>query len=472
MHNEAAMNFKKKITCIGAGYVGGPTMAVIAQKCPHHKVTVVDINKKRIDEWNSPNYELPIYEPGLVEVVREARDRNLFFSTDIPAAIQEADIIFISVNTPTKTYGEGAGKASNLEFVEKTARSIVEHATSNKIVVEKSTLPIRTAEAIERILKTNEKGLRFQILSNPEFLAEGTAISDLHNPDRVLIGSRDTPEGLAALQELVDLYAHWVPRERILTTNIWSSELSKLTANAFLAQRVTSINSIAALCERTEADVEEVARAIGTDSRIGSKFLKASVGFGGSCFKKDLLNLTYLCDYYGLHDVARYWESVVELNEWNQRKFVNTMLHSMLNTLSDKKIAVFGFAFKANTGDTRETPANIVVRELLGEHARVAIYDPKAIPNAKIDLADLLADPQVAPRITFCSSAEEAADQADAIALVTEWDQFKTLDYKKIYASMRKPACIFDGRNILNRKELFEIGFSVFGIGKPPLSHF
>jgi len=447
-------------------------MAVIAEQCPQYKVTIVDINASRIAAWNSADFELPIYEPGLEEVVRAARGRNLFFSTDVQAAVKEADIIFVSVNTPTKTYGEGAGKASNLEFLEKTARSIVEYSDSDKIIVEKSTLPVRTAEALERILATNTKGLKFQILSNPEFLAEGTAIADLHAPDRVLIGSRETPEGATARQTLVDVYANWVPRERILTTNVWSSELSKLTANAFLAQRVSSINAIAALCERTEADVGEVARAIGADSRIGSKFLKASVGFGGSCFKKDILNLVYLCDFYGLHEVARYWESVVDLNEWQQKNFVRNMLRRMLNTLSDKKVAVLGFAFKADTGDTRETPANLIVRELVEERARVALHDPKALPNAKLDLADLLAQPEIAKRLEFCEDVYAACLGADAIAVVTEWKEFRDLDFMRILKGMKQPACVFDGRNILDHQLLFTMGFSVFGVGKPALSHF
>lgn len=451
-------NFKTKILCIGAGYVGGPTMTVIADKCPDVKVTVVDINQKRIDAWNSE--DLPIFEPGLDDIVKRARGRNLFFSTDIPNAVREADIIFVSVNTPTKTFGRGAGKASDLQYWEKTAREILEVASNDKIIVEKSTLPVRTAAAMERILNSNDKGLHFEVLSNPEFLAEGTAIQDLFEPDRVLIGSHQTKSGLAALQKVVDVYAHWVPRERILTTNLWSSELTKLTANAFLAQRISSINSISALCEKTGADVDEVAYVMGKDHRIGSKFLKASIGFGGSCFKKDILNLVYLCSYYGLPEVAAYWESVVKINEWQTHRVLESMLEKMFNTIAGKKIAVFGFAFKANTGDTRESPANLVVRDLLAEHAHPVVTDPKAIHDAKRDLADVL------DQVTFEEDPYKAAKDAHAVVICTEWKCFTELDWKRIYKSMAKPAFIFDGRNILNANALREIGFEVSCIGK------
>ncbi len=457
-------SFEKIITCIGAGYVGGPTMAKIAEKCPQYKVTLVDINEARIHAWNSD--ELPIYEPGLEEVVMAQRGKNLFFSTDVVQGIKDADIIFVSVNTPTKTYGQGAGRASNLEFIEKTARSILEHAEGDKIIVEKSTLPVRTAEALERILGTNTKGIHFDIVSNPEFLAEGTAMADLEMPDRVLIGSHETPEGLKARQTMVDIYANWIPLERILTTNVWSSELSKLTANAFLAQRISSINAISALCEKTEADVDEVAFAIGKDSRIGPKFLKASVGFGGSCFKKDILNLAYLSSYYGLEEVAAYWQSVVDINEWQERRFVRNMLTSMFNTISDKKIAVLGFAFKADTGDTRESPAYTVVRELLEEKAKVIVTDPKALKNAKLDLAD------VADKVEFEEDVYKAVEGAHAIAIVTEWKEYKELDFDRILKSMAQPACIFDGRNILDHDALYQKGFNVFPIGKTAKTHF
>ncbi len=452
------MDFSTKILCIGAGYVGGPTMTVIADKCPDVKVTVVDINQARIDAWNGDN--LPIFEPGLDEVVKRARGRNLFFSTDIPNAVREADIIFVSVNTPTKTFGQGAGKASDLQYWEKTAREILEVASSDKIIVEKSTLPVRTAAAMERILNSNDKGLHFEVLSNPEFLAEGTAIQDLFEPDRVLIGSHQTKTGRAALAKVVDIYAHWVPRDRILTTNLWSSELTKLTANAFLAQRISSINSISALCERTGADVDEVAFVMGKDHRIGSKFLKASIGFGGSCFKKDILNLVYLCGYYGLPEVAAYWESVVKINEWQTHRVTSRMLERMFNTIADKKIAVFGFAFKANTGDTRESPANLVVRDLLAEHAHPVVTDPKAIPDAKRDLKDVL------DQVVFEEDPYKAAEGAHAVVVCTEWKCFAELDWKRIYKNMEKPAFVFDGRNILDASALRKIGFDVANVGK------
>ena len=458
------MTFEKQILCIGAGYVGGPTMAMIAMKCPRYKVTVVDINSARIAAWNSN--ALPIYEPGLDALVQKTRGTNLFFSTGIEQGIQAADIIFVSVNTPTKTFGHGAGKAADLQFWEKTARQILVHATNNKIVVEKSTLPVRTAEAMERILNQNTKNIHFEVVSNPEFLAEGTAIADLENPDRVLIGSQETPDGLKARKTIVDIYAHWVPRDRIIECNVWSAELSKLTANAFLAQRISSINSISALCERTEADITEVAAAIGKDARIGAKFLRAGVGFGGSCFKKDILNLVYICQSYGLTEIAEYWESVIRINEWQERRFVRTMLESMFNTIAGKKIALLGFAFKADTGDTRESPAIVVARSLLEEHADVVVSDPKALDNAREDLKDV---PQA---LSFEVDPYRATDGAHAVALLTDWQLYRDLDYERILQSMEQPAFLFDGRNILDHKKLFDLGFNVFAIGKAPLKHF
>lgn len=451
------------ILCIGAGYVGGPTMAMIALKCPQHRVVVVDINAERISAWQSD--ELPIYEPGLDAVVKQALNRNLFFSTEVDRHIREADIIFVSVNTPTKTFGQGAGRAADLQYWEKTARQILENSVSSKVVIEKSTLPVRTAQAMERILNSNNRGLFFDVLSNPEFLAEGTAIQDLEQPDRVLIGARETASGQAALQAVVDIYANWVPRDRIITTNLWSSELSKLVANAFLAQRISSINAISALCERTEADVNEVAYAVGLDSRIGPKFLKSSVGFGGSCFKKDILNLVYLCDFYGLKEVAEYWEQVVKINDYQQSRFVTQMVQSMFNTVAGKRIAVLGAAFKAHTSDTRESPALSVVRGLLEEHAQVVLSDPKALENAQTDLGRL------ASRVIFEPDPYEAAKGAHAIAVLTEWPQFAQLEYARILEGMMKPAFVFDGRNILNHAALFEMGFHVYAIGKPPLVH-
>jgi UDPglucose 6-dehydrogenase len=453
----------KTILCIGAGYVGGPTMAMIAKQCPEHQVTVVDINEDRIRRWQTE--ELPIYEPGLYQIVRDSINKNLFFSTDIAANIEKADIIFVSVNTPTKTFGQGSGKAADLQFWEKTARQILTHSKSDKIVVEKSTLPVRTAQAMERILNSQNNDVHFEVLSNPEFLAEGTAINDLLNPDRILIGGHETENGQRAIQELVDIYAHWVPEDRILTTNLWSSELSKLAANAFLAQRISSINSISAICEVTEADITEVSQAIGMDSRIGSKFLQASVGFGGSCFQKDILNLVYLCEYYGLQESAEYWHQVVLMNQCQKRRFVTRIVKSMFNTVVDKRIAVFGFAFKANTGDTRESPAIDICQWLLEERASLVISDPEATFNARRDLSEY------EDRISFETDPYKAAFGAHALVLLTEWNDFKTLDYKRIYDSMTKPAFLFDGRNILDHQKLFEIGFNIFPIGKPEISH-
>lgn len=436
-------------------------MAMIAHKCKNHTVTVVDINEARIDAWNSE--KLPVFEPGLDEIVQKARGKNLFFSTDIDAAIKEADMIFLSVNTPTKTYGVGAGRAADLRYIEKCARKIAEVAEDDKIVVEKSTLPVRTAESVKRILESNSKGRNFQILSNPEFLAEGTAMSDLEAPDRVLIGGEQSEAGKAAIQQLVDVYATWVPRENILTTNIWSSELSKLTANAFLAQRISSINAISALCEATEANVDEVAHAIGRDSRIGSKFLKASVGFGGSCFQKDILNLVYLCEYFGLPEVAAYWNGVIEMNDYQKHRFCRHIISSMFNTVSDKKIAVLGFAFKKDTNDTRESAAIYICKDLLEEQAEVAIYDPKVeVEQIQRDLGIDSDNKQV----RFCTDAYEATKDAHAVLILTEWDAFKALDYQKIFEQMQQPAFLFDGRNIVDLEAMRAIGFEASGIGK------
>ena len=455
---------KKTILCIGAGYVGGPTMAMIAAKCPDYKVTVADINAQRIAGWNSDR--LPIYEPGLTQLVEKSRGKNLFFTTEVEKGIKESHIIFVSVNTPTKTFGSGAGKAADLQFWEKSARLIAEQSEEDKIVVEKSTLPVRAAEAIHRILQSNTRGLKFSVLSNPEFLAEGTAVADLENPDRVLIGSMISPEGHEALEELVDIYAHWVPRERIITTNVWSSEMSKLVSNAMLAQRISSINSISALCEKTGADIAEVSHAVGLDKRVGSRFLRAGVGFGGSCFKKDILNLVYLCETFNLHEVAAYWEQVVLMNEYQERRFAERIVKNMFNTISGKRIAVFGFAFKADTGDTRESPAIYISRLLLNERADLAIYDPKALDNAKIDLGDVTAG------IEYCSDPYEAVRGAHAIALITDWKEFAEYNYDRIFSLMEKPAFIFDGRNVLDHDRLFKTGFNVFPLGKAEMTHF
>jgi len=478
------------IACIGAGYVGGPTMAVIAQKCPHIKVTVVDINPERIAAWNDTDLnKLPVYEPGLDQVVAEARGRNLFFSTDVENAIREAQMIFISVNTPTKTYGVGKGMAADLKYVELCARQIAEVATEDKIVVEKSTLPVRTAQAIKTILGTNGNSAKFRILSNPEFLAEGTAVKDLHNPDRVLIGGDEDEDGQRAMNALVDVYANWVPRERILTTRIWSSELSKLTANAFLAQRISSINAMSALCEKTGADVDEVAHAIGTDSRIGPKFLKSSVGFGGSCFQKDILNLVYLCRHFNLPEVADYWEQVVKLNDYQKHRFAKQIIDTLFNTVSGKKIAFLGWAFKKDTNDTRESAAIYVADELLQDRAEIHVYDPK-VPAERIytdleylqshrrpqsviaseakqsDAPETLSSEEIRQLVHVHKTSYDAIEDAHAIAVLTEWDEFRSYDWRKIYDIVRKPAFMFDGRNILDREELQSIGFEIKGIGK------
>jgi len=435
-------------------------MAIIAQRCPGVHTTIVDMNAARIAAWNSDL--LPIYEPGLEEIVRQVRGRNLTFSMDIAGAIKRADMIFVCVNTPTKTYGLGAGRAADLSYVESVARTIAEHANAPKIIVEKSTIPVRTAESISAILAANTRGIRFQVLSNPEFLAEGTAVNDLQNPDRVLIGGERTPEGEAAVKALADIYACWVPRERIITTSLWSSELSKLVANAFLAQRISSINSISAVCEATGADVDEVAHVIGRDSRIGPKFLKASIGFGGSCFQKDILNLVYLCEHFGLNEVAAYWEHVVRMNDYQKRRFTAQIVKALFNTVADKKIAVLGFAFKKNTNDVRESAAIAVCRSLLAEHACLAVFDPKVAPE---DIQRELAGAAEA-RLTVARNAYEACEGAHAVALLTEWDEFKSLDFARILASMPKPAFIFDGRNILDLPKLRALGFQAFGIGK------
>jgi UDPglucose 6-dehydrogenase len=456
-------NFKKNILCIGAGYVGGPTMTIIANKCPDYKVTVVDISQERIDSWNSD--KLPIFEPGLLERVQKARGKNLFFSTDIDRCIDEADIIFVAVNTPTKTFGEGAGRAVDLQFIEQTARRIKENAKTNKIVVEKSTIPVRAAETMANILHSGNNSVQFEILSNPEFMAEGSGVKDMEAPDRILIGSKDTPSGLVARDALMDIYLHWVPKERLVTTNLWSSELSKLVSNAFLAQRISSINSIAAICEATEADVTEVSRAIGMDSRIGPKFLNAGPGFGGSCFRKDILNLVYLCEFYQLNEVAAFWEQVVSLNDYQMDRFVKRILQALFNTLVGKKLAIFGFAFKPDTGDTRDAPAIYICKRLLEERACLKITDPHALDNARKDLQG------IKEGLEFVDDPYQVVEGAHGIALITEWSLYKELDYQKIFDKMEKPAFIFDGRNLLDHKALHEIGFNVYPIGKPALKH-
>lgn len=454
-----------KICCIGAGYVGGPTCAVIALNGGEKvSVTVVDLWQERIDAWNST--ELPIYEPGLDEIVQKCRGKNLFFSTNVTQGIKDADIIFVSVNTPTKMYGLGKGAAADVKYIELCARQIAACSTSNKIVIEKSTVPSGTSETLARILHCNAPaGVQFQILSNPEFLAEGTAIKDLLNPDRVLIGG----ESQEALDTLSSVYELWVPKERIIRTNIWSSELSKLAANAFLAQRVSSINAMSAICEATGADVSEVAVAIGKDSRIGSKFLQASVGFGGSCFQKDILSLVYLADSLHLPQVASYWRAVIEMNDWQEKRFSNRIIQSLFNTVTGKKICVFGFAFKKNTGDTRESPSIYVCRDLLEDGANICIYDPKVKEKQiRQDLLEVSTqDPGRVARLVKCTTDPyEAAMGAHAVVFLTEWDEFNTFDFERIYSNMLKPAFLFDGRMLLDHARLQKIGFSVSVVGK------
>jgi len=448
----------KNICCIGAGYVGGPTMAVIALKCPHINVTVVDANPEKIKAWNGPLEQLPVYEPGLAEVVKEARGRNLFFSDDIPGNIEKAEMIFMAVNTPTKTEGDGAGMAADLCYVDACARDIAKYSKSDKIVIEKSTLPVRTAEKIKEILEENSTDIHFEILSNPEFLAEGTAIQDLFKSDRVLIGGDETESGQKAVQALVDIYSNWIPKEKILTTNVWSSELAKLASNAMLAQRISSINSLSALCEKTGANIDELSRAIGMDHRIGPHFLKASVGFGGSCFQKDILNLVYLSKYYGLDEVAEYWHGVVKINDYQKNRFAQKIIDHFEGDLTGKKIAILGWAFKANTNDSRESSAIYVSNLLLKAGAQIKVYDPMILKaQIYLDLNYLFEKEGFSSKkiesyflnVYSSSSLKETIYNVDAIAILTAWDQFNhnNLDGTFIKKSQVK---IFDGVNILS----------------------
>jgi UDPglucose 6-dehydrogenase len=459
----------KNLCCIGAGYVGGPTMTVIASKCPELIVNVADINSERIALWNHEDLDkLPVYEPGLAELVGQQRGKNLFFTTEVERVIEEADIIFISVNTPTKTYGKGKGQAADLKYIELSARTIAKVATNDKIVVEKSTLPVRTAEALKNILENTGNGVKFEILSNPEFLAEGTAINDLMNADRVLIGGDNTPSGKAAKEVLSSIYEHWLPKERILFTNVWSSELSKLVANAFLAQRISSINSISALCEKTDANVDEVAKAIGLDSRIGPKFLKSSVGFGGSCFQKDILNLVYIARNYGLNEVADYWEQVIIMNDHQKHRFADHIISSLYNTVSGKKITFYGWAFKKDTNDTRESAAIYVADALIEERAEITVYDPKVSRLQMLSDLNHLGTRNPKENELYLKVANdpyEASDKAHAIAVLTEWDEFKNYDYSRIFEQMLKPAFIFDGRRLLDKTALKDQGFKIYTVG-------
>ena len=457
----------KNICCIGAGYVGGPTMSIIAQKNPNIKVNVVDINADKISAWNSKDFDnLPVYEPGLSKVVKEARGRNLFFSTNINKHIVQADMIFISVNTPTKTSGEGRGYAADLKYVEACAKQIAEVSKTNKIIVEKSTVPVRTSEKIKQILRLNNKDVDFQILSNPEFLAEGTAMRDLEIPDRVLIGGEKTPEGQKAIESLVKIYSSWVPRENILTTNLWSSELSKLTANAFLAQRISSINSLSELCEETGADIEEVSKAIGMDSRIGSSFLKTSVGFGGSCFQKDILNLVYIARTLGLEKVADYWEQILIINKHQRDRFSKKIVECIKNNNLQQNILLLGWAFKKDTNDTRESAAIYVSDNLINNGIGIDIYDPK-VNKDQIDFdLSYLNKNYDKSLVKFIENPISNISRYSLIAIMTEWDEFKNYDWYDIYKKMKKPAFVFDGRNILDIEEMDKIGFNYTRLGR------
>tara|TARA_Y100001933_G_scaffold264905_1_gene333409 strand:+ start:1904 stop:3346 length:1443 start_codon:yes stop_codon:yes gene_type:complete len=467
----------KRICCVGAGYVGGPTMAVIADNCPEIEINVVDRNVERIKSWNSKDLsKLPVFEKGLSEIISRTRDKNLFFNTQIDFAIENADMIFISVNTPIKSIGLGAGQTSDLKWVESCARQISIKAKGHTIVVEKSTLPVRTAKTIKDILFASEDQLAvnnkktFSVLSNPEFLAEGSAISDLEEPDRILIGGEDSK----SIDTLAAIYCKWVPLEKIIKTNLWSSELSKLTSNAFLAQRISSINSISAICEASGADVYEVANAVGKDSRIGAKFLKPGPGFGGSCFKKDILNLVYLCNFFGLKEVANFWESIVNINQWQQDRIYKKIVESLFGNISGKKIAILGFAFKAGTNDTRESPAITISRNLLIEGAELAIHDPK-VQSEQIassleysyeikesDSQDLITNER---RWRFYKDIYKAAEDSHALIIITEWNEYRELDWEKISKKMYKPSWVFDTRGILDKSNIQKYGIKIWQLG-------
>ena len=457
----------KNICCIGAGYVGGPTMSIIAQKNPHIIVNVVDMNEDKIKAWNSKNLKnLPVYEPGLSKVVKEARGRNLFFSTDVNKHIEQSDMIFISVNTPTKMFGKGKGYAADLKYVEACAKQIAEVSKTNKIIVEKSTVPVRTSEKIKEILMSNNIDVDFQILSNPEFLAEGTAMRDLEIPDRVLIGGDNTIEGKRAINSLVEIYSSWVPKENILTTNLWSSELSKLTANAFLAQRISSINSLSELCEATGADIEEVSKAIGMDSRIGSSFLKTSVGFGGSCFQKDILNLVYIARSEGLDKVADYWEQILIINQHQRDRFSKKIIDVIRKENLEPKVLLLGWAFKKDTNDTRESAAIYVANNLLNNNIKIDVYDPKVTEHQiNFDLSNAIPNYEKSS-VKFDEEPFLNISEYNIIAIMTEWDEFKAFDWDIIYKKIKKPAYIFDGRNILNSINIKKIGFNYIGLGR------
>jgi len=452
------------ICCIGAGYVGGPTMAVIAKNCPNIKITVVDLNEERINLWNDSDISnIPVFEPGLQDIIKKVRNRNLFFTTELADSIKNADMVFISVNTPTKTKGLGAGRASDISWVEACTRQVAKYSEGETIVVEKSTIPVRTAEAVKAILKnnsdSNDNNCKFSVLSNPEFLAEGTAIQDLQNPDRILIGG----ENLSSINHLKNIYLNWVSEDKIISTNLWSSELSKLTANAFLAQRISSINSIAALCEVTGANIEEVKNAIGLDTRIGKKFLNSGPGFGGSCFKKDILNLTYLCEHFGLPEVAAYWDQVVSINKWQQYRIYEMVINKLFGNVNKKKIAILGFAFKADTNDTRESPAISICKNLLIEGASLAVHDPKVNhEQIKLEIGDISYQDS---SLSVSNNLEEIYEDANAVIILTEWNIYKNINWKMVDQKLRVPAWVFDTRRIIDPNQIKDCKFNFWQMG-------
>jgi UDPglucose 6-dehydrogenase len=465
----------KNICCIGAGFVGGPTMAVIAIQCPEIKIHVVDHNKEKIKLWNHSDLDkLPVYEPGLKEIIAKTRNKNLFFSSDVEKFINESEMIFLAVNTPTKQSGEGKGMAADLTNIEKCAQTISEVANQDKIIIEKSTLPVRTAEKLKQILNSKNNDIKFEILSNPEFLAEGTAIKDLYKSDRVLIGSEDTESAKEAVEKLCEIYERWIPKEKILLTNIWSSELSKLASNAFLAQRISSINSLSAFCEKTGAKIQEVASAVGKDIRIGDKFLNASIGFGGSCFKKDILNLVYLSNYYGLNEVGEYWHQVVKINDYQKSRFVKKILESLKDRIVNSKIVLMGWSFKKNTNDSRESASIYLANELIKKGANIIVIDPLSnLSKIKDDLIGFMGGEdfedysynEIKDKIQYSTNYFEASKNADAIVISTEYNEFKNYNWKKLYSTVTKPALIFDGRILLDRNKLEKIGFNIYQIG-------
>lgn len=465
----------KNIACIGAGFVGGPTMAVIALKCPEIRVTVLDSNEHKINLWNNTVDKLPVYEPGLAEIIEEVRDKNLFFSTDIKNTIDQAEMIFMAVNTPTKIEGEGKGYAADLSNIEKCAREISKYSNSDKIVIEKSTLPVRTAEKVKQILNQSNKKNHFEVLSNPEFLAEGTAINDLFKSDRVIIGGDNTKSGRIAIEKLKKIYQRWIPSNKILITNVWSSELSKLVSNAMLAQRISSINSISSICERTGADIIEISKAVGMDKRIGPEFLKPSIGFGGSCFKKDILNLVYIARTYDLNEVADYWEGVIQINKFQTDRVSDKVEEFLNGDLSKNTISILGWAFKKNTNDSRESASIQVALNTLIKGGSIRIYDPMVsiekiyndintgLQNKNFSIAKIN---RLMSKVKAYKGIYNTIKDSNLLIVCTEWDEFKTMDWDEIYQLMNDPKTIIDGRNILNKEDLIKRGFKIYSIGQ------